>query len=45
MCQLFFKEHIIGLERMIFIWKQCSHKHEAVRKIIYLMWIDIIQYV
>jgi hypothetical protein len=45
MCQLFFREQLIGLEQMVFIWRQCSHKHEAVRKIIYLMWIDITQYV
>jgi len=30
---------------MLFIWKQCSHKHEAVRKIIYQLWIDITVYV
>lgn len=45
MCQLLLKENFIHIDSIIAIWKICSHKHEAVRKVIYQLWIEILQYV
>ena len=45
LCQLFYKSELISIDEIQYIWTSCCHKHEAVRKIIFQLWIDICPYI
>jgi hypothetical protein len=45
MVQYFYASNLCPMKELIYIWDTCFNKHEAIKKIIFQLWIDVAEYV